>query len=201
VLLIDAGASHLGYASDITRTWTSAKCAALFRELVRGVDALQRELCDAVKPGLPYPDLHRAAHVAIGDLLHALGVLRVAGEEAFELGLTRPFFPHGLGHFLGIQVHDVSGRQGSPAGGTAPPPEHSPYLRTTRMIEEHQVFTIEPGVYFIDMLLREHRAGPRAELVDWKKVADLEPFGGVRVEDDVVVTAGGHRNLTRRHVG
>jgi Xaa-Pro dipeptidase len=200
VLLIDAGAKHLGYGSDITRTWTRKECDSTFKDLVKGMDKLQRKLCEKVVPGLPYPDLHAAAHVLIGDLLHELGVLRVRGEDAFEVGMTQPFFPHGLGHFLGIQVHDVSGRQKSPEGGVAPPPSHSPFLRTTRTIAEHQVFTIEPGCYFIDMLLREHREGKHAELVDWTLVERMTPFGGVRIEDNVLVTAAGHRNLTRPHI-
>ncbi len=197
VLLIDAGAKYLGYASDITRTWTRKDCDSLFRELVKGVDKLQLELCERVTPGLPYPELHRAGHILIGELLRELGVLKISGEDAFALGLTSPFFPHGLGHFLGIQVHDVSGRQAGPAGGVAPPPAHSPFLRTTRTIAEHQVFTIEPGVYFIEMLLRAHRTGPHAGSIDWSVVEQLAPFGGVRIEDNVLVTASGHRNLTR----
>lgn len=200
VLLIDAGARYLGYCSDITRTWTRKDCDPLFRELVKGVDELQLELCGRVTPGLPYGKLHRTGHILIGDLLQRLGVLKTDGEQAFELGLTSPFFPHGLGHFLGLQVHDVSGRQAAPAGGVAPPPEHSPFLRTTRTIAEHQVFTVEPGVYFIEMLLREHRVGPHSELIDWQLVERLTPFGGVRIEDNVLVTAAGHLNLTRPHI-
>lgn len=200
VLLIDAGAKYLGYGSDITRTWTRKDCNATFRDLAKGMDKLQRQLCDKVMPGLPYPELHRTAHVLIGDLLQEHGVLRTSGEEAFALGLTSPFFPHGLGHFLGIQVHDVSGRQAGPQGGIAPPPAHSPFLRTTRTIAEHQVFTIEPGLYFIEMLLRDHRNGPKAELVDWELVEQLTPFGGIRIEDNVLVTSSGHENLTRPHI-
>jgi Xaa-Pro dipeptidase len=190
----------LGYCSDITRTWTRKECDTRFRHLVKGMDKLQLELCDKVVPGLPYPDLHAAAHVLIGDLLHELGILRVTGEEAFDQGLTSPFFPHGLGHFLGIQVHDVGGRQKEPAGGIVPPPAKSPYLRTTRKIEEQHVFTIEPGCYFIEMLLRPHRNGPKAECFDWKQIDELTEFGGIRIEDNVLVTASGHRNLTRPHI-
>ncbi|MCC7012089.1 MAG: Xaa-Pro dipeptidase [Planctomycetes bacterium] len=200
VLLIDAGAKHLGYGSDITRTWTRKDCNPRFRELVKGMDKLQQKLCDKVVPGLPYPDLHAAAHVLIGDLLHEIGVLRIRGEDAFGEGLTSPFFPHGLGHFLGIQVHDVGGRQKEPSGDVVPPPAHSPFLRTTRRIEEHQVFTIEPGCYFIEMLLRGPKVGRHAELVDWKLVDELLPFGGVRIEDNLLVTAAGHRNLTRTFI-
>ena len=200
VLLIDSGAKHLGYGSDITRTWTAQDCEPAFRKLVGGLDQLQQELCASVKPGKPYGDVHHAAHARVGDLLKELGVLKKGGEEAVGLGLTSPFFPHGVGHFLGIQVHDVSGRQKSPKGGTvAPPPQH-PYLRTTRTIAEDQVFTIEPGIYFIDLLLGPLRESANASLVDWKLVERLEPCGGARIEDNVVVTKDGHRNLTRPYV-
>lgn len=201
VLLIDSGAKHQGYGSDITRTWTAEGCDETFRELVRGLDGLQQELCAAVKPGMPYGDVHHEAHVRVGDLLKDLGVIAKGGEEAVEIGLTSPFFPHGVGHFLGIQVHDVGGRQKSPEGGTTPPPREHPYLRTTRTIEESQVFTIEPGIYFIEMLLRPLRESEHGSLVDWKLVDRLTPCGGARIEDNVVVTEDGHRNLTRPYVG
>lgn len=197
VLLIDVGAQVHRYASDITRTWTTERADPLFRELVAGMDRLQLELCALVKPGGPYLDLHVAAHVKIGDLLRACGVLKVGGAEALERGVTTPFFPHGLGHFLGLQVHDVGGRQQAPEGGTRPPPPQFPYLRTTRRVEAGQVFTIEPGLYFIEMLLRPHRSGPTSALFDWKLVDRLASHGGIRIEDDLLVTADGHRNLTR----
>ncbi len=200
VLLIDSGARHQGYASDITRTWTMPTCDANFRALVAGVDALQQELCEAVHPGVAYPDLHQQAHAKIAGLLSEAGVLKVSPEQALTLGLTRAFFPHGLGHFLGLQVHDVAGHQAGPAGGRAEPPEAHPYLRTTRTIEAGQVFTVEPGLYFIEMLLRPHRSGPTARHFDWKLIERLMPCGGIRIEDNVLVTADGHRNLTRPHV-
>jgi Xaa-Pro dipeptidase len=200
VLLIDAGASHLGYGSDITRTWTMGGADAAFRDLVARLDAIQRDLCDRVKPGVPYLSLHELAHRMIGELLKSIGVLKVGAEEAVAKNLTGVFFPHGLGHFLGIQVHDVGGRQRGPEGGVvAPPPQH-PYLRTTRTIEPGQVFTIEPGVYFIEMLLRPHRTGSASGAFNWPLIDRLMACGGVRIEDDVVVTATGHRNLTRPHV-
>ena len=201
VLLIDSGAKYRGYGSDITRTWTTPDCDATFQELVRGLDALQQGLCASVKPGKPYGDVHHDAHVRVGDLLNRIGVIAKGGEEAVKLGLTSPFFPHGVGHFLGIQVHDVAGRQKAPEGGTKPPPAQHPYLRTTRTIAEDQVFTIEPGIYFIEMLLKPLRASEKASLVDWKLVERLTPCGGARIEDNVVVTKDGHRNLTRPYVG
>jgi len=200
VLLIDSGAKHLGYGSDITRTWTAQDCDEKFRELVSGLDRLQQGLCASVKPGIPYGDVHHAAHARVGDLLHELGVIAKGGEEAVSLGLTAPFFPHGVGHFLGIQVHDVSGRQKSAKGGTRPPPPQHPYLRTTRTIAEDMVFTIEPGIYFIELLLRPFRRSEHAALVDWNLVERLAPCGGARIEDNLVVTKAGHRNLTRPYV-
>ncbi len=198
VLLIDAGAVHNGYASDITRTWTVDSCDATFRQLVAGLDELQRDVCQAVRPGLSFPDLHHLALVRIGDLLQQAGVLKMGGEEAADCGLTRAFCPHGLGHFLGIQVHDVSGQQTQLSGGTNPPDPKHPYLRTTRVIEEGMLFTVEPGLYFIPMLLREHRDNTKD--LDWSLIDRLTPLGGVRIEDDLLVTADGHRNLTRPYV-
>jgi Xaa-Pro dipeptidase len=196
-LLLDAGATHLGYASDITRTWARPGVDEAFLALVEGMDALELELCEMVKPGLPYPELQFAAHRKIADLLFRVGVLRVGGPEAVERGLTTPFMPHGVGHFLGIQTHDVAGHQAGPEGGTVAPPAEHPFLRTTRTIEQGQVFTIEPGCYFIEMLLRPFRGGEHDRLFDWDAIARLAPYGGVRVEDDLLATAYGHRNLTR----
>jgi Xaa-Pro dipeptidase len=200
VFLIDCGARYLGYASDITRTWTRPPCDTLFRDMVERFHELQQRLCDGVRPGVPFPDLHHQAHVLIGDLLHEVGVLKVGAEEGAARHLTEAFLPHGLGHFLGVQVHDVGGRQAEPAGGIQAPPEQYRFLRTTRLMEENQVLTIEPGLYFIEMLLEPHRTGPDKDAFDWDRVDRLSPCGGIRIEDNVVVTAEGQRNLTRRYL-
>lgn len=197
VLLIDAGAKTLGYGSDITRTWCAPHADPRFAGLLCDMDALQLAICARVRPGMPYLELHHAAHVLLGDLLHKHGILQLGGEEAVQQGLTIPFFPHGLGHFLGIQVHDVGGRQKAPEGGVVPPPRQYPYLRTTRTIEEGHVFTIEPGLYFIEMLLRPFRSGAKAQLFNWTLIDALASHGGIRIEDNLLVTKDGHRNLTR----
>src|SRR5690606_5006864 len=106
-LLIDAGATCRGYASDITRTWASAP--GLFASLVEGVNALQQELCEAVAPGQDWPALHLHAHLLVARLLHETDVLRTQPESAVETGVSGAFLPHGLGHLLGVQVHDVGG--------------------------------------------------------------------------------------------
>lgn len=197
VFLIDAGASAAGYGCDITRTYATAAARSEFRALIDGMETLQRRLAAEARPGRPYLDLHVEAHRGIAGLLCQVGVFKVRDEDAFRSGLTRPFFPHGLGHFLGIQVHDVSGRQTARTGGTTPPPPEYPYLRTTRTIEERHLFTIEPGLYFIPMLLEELRTGPQRESVDWNLVDALGPCGGIRIEDDVFVGRDGNRNFTR----
>ncbi len=193
-LLLDAGATCLGYCSDITRTWVrdgGDATSAVFRGLVEGIEALQLRLCAAVVVGMKYEALHDRAHDEVGALLAATGVVKCSGDEAVSSGLTRAFFPHGLGHSLGLQCHDVG-------CAVLKPRADNPFLRNTSTIDVGQVFTIEPGLYFIDALLRPVREGDGAHRVDWKLVEALAPFGGIRIEDDVVVTDGaGIDNLTR----
>ena len=200
VLLIDAGAKQHGYGSDITRTWAAPACDARFKALLAGMEKLQLELCDEVKPGLHYGELHKRGHLKIAGLLHEAGILKVKAEEAVDLGLSKPFFPHGLGHHLGIQVHDVAGKQLGPDGEFKPSPAEHPFLRTTRVIEEGQVFTVEPGLYFIPMLLRPFREHEHRTKFEWALIDELTPLGGIRIEDNLLVTATGHRNLTRPHL-
>ncbi len=197
-LLLDAGAKHLGYGSDITRTHAAPHCDERFSALIQGMEKLQLALCAEVKPGLHYGDFHQGAHHRVAALMKEHGLLKGSPEEAVAKGWSRGFFPHGLGHHLGIQVHDVAGKQVGPDGEyAAPPPEH-PFLRTTRIIEEGQVFTVEPGLYFIPMLLKPLRADAQAAAAfDWNLVDALTPYGGIRIEDNLVVTATGSRNLTR----
>ena len=194
-LLIDAGAEHAGYAADITRTWSNGD--AEFQALVDAVDAAQRELVAAVRPGVDYARLHLDAHRALAGVLHDLGIARIEPEAQLEAGLTRAFFPHGLGHLLGLQVHDVGGLQREETGGERPRPDGHRFLRLTRTLAPGMAVTIEPGIYFIDSLLAPLRAGPHAGAIDWTRVEHLGRFGGVRIEDDVVCTAGAPENLTR----
>ncbi|MES2014307.1 MAG: Xaa-Pro dipeptidase [Patescibacteria group bacterium] len=197
-LLLDAGASYLGYASDVTRTYVASHADSLFIELLQGVEKLQQELCVLVKPGFSFTDFQKETHLKIGNLLFTLGILTVDGKEAVELGLTKVFFPHGVGHMLGLQVHDVGGKQ-KPSEGETELSEKSP-LRTDRTMEVGQVFTIEPGVYFIEMLLRPHRGGTLSVNFNWEHIDRLAQYGGVRIEDDVLVTENGIRNLTREYL-
>jgi Xaa-Pro dipeptidase len=205
-MLIDAGASHLGYGSDISRTYAAADVsesgpadepARVFSGLIRALDERQRQLIAYVKPGLIFPALQEQAHRDIGDLLAEFGLVSCSGADAFENRMTDAFFPHGLGHLLGIQTHDVGGHLSSPTGGTRQPDARYPRLRLTRPLEQDMVLTIEPGIYFIPMLLESLRQDYRAGSVNWALVDALLPYGGIRIEDNVVVTAAGAVNLTR----
>ena len=191
-LLVDAGACFAGYCSDVTRTWVKGGGGAgsAFAGLVAQVDAMQQRLCAQARTGLPYEALHDESHRQVGGVLRETGLLKTSGEEGVAAGVTRAFYPHGLGHSLGLQCHDVG------CASVKPRPEN-PFLRNTTIISERQCFTVEPGIYFIDALLRPLREGPLARTVDWRLVDALSPFGGIRIEDDVVVRENGLRNLTR----
>ena len=194
-LLIDAGAEHAGYASDITRTWGNGD--ERFALLVGALDQQQQALAAKVKPGQDYRELHLEAHLRIGGVLHAMGIVRMDAGTMLETGVTSIFFPHGLGHPIGLQVHDVAGFMATDAGGTIPKPDGHPFLRMTRTLAPGMVVTIEPGIYFIDMLLAKLKAGPHAKTIDWHMVDHLRKFGGVRIEDEVHCTEGAPENLTR----
>ncbi|MBE1158964.1 Xaa-Pro dipeptidase [Dyella acidiphila] len=194
--LIDAGASAAGYASDITRTY-AAQGHSEFQALIDSVEQAQLGFVAKVMAGQSYPELHIHAHHMLAEVLREHGVLRMSAQSAVQSGVTATFFPHGLGHPIGLQVHDVAGFQASETGGSIARPEGHPYLRMTRALEPGMVVTIEPGLYFIDMLLEELRTRPEAKDIDWAKVDTFRPYGGIRIEDDVVCTHGEPENLTR----
>jgi len=195
-LLIDAGCACNGYASDISRTHGAGDPE--FTALIDGMDSLQQRLAARVAPGVGFGELHAAAHAEIGRLLQTAGIVDASLADPVGDGITAAFFPHGLGHFLGLQVHEVGGDLADTAGNTLPRPDGFPNLRLVRTLEPDQVLTIEPGLYFIDTLLNELRTGRAGSAIDWQKVARLQRFGGIRIEDNVLVTATGHDNLTRR---
>ncbi|MEH6419332.1 Xaa-Pro dipeptidase [Pseudomonas sp. CGJS7] len=194
--LIDAGASHHGYACDITRTYAADR-AGEFQALIDAVDAAQRAMCDQVRVGTDYKRIHLDAHLALAGILKEFGVLKISPEAAVENGVSGVFFPHGIGHGIGLQVHEVAGFAASDRGGRIDKPAGHPYLRLTRVLEPGMAVTIEPGLYFVDLLLDGLRQGEHAGSVDWSRIEQFRPFGGIRIEDDVVCTEAAPINLTR----
>ena len=195
-LLIDAGASFHGYASDITRSY-AYDTASEFQAMIDAVDAAQVGMCQGVRAGVDYKQLHVDAHLTLMGILKDFGVITVAPETALATGISAAFFPHGLGHPIGLQVHDVAGFAESDRGGRIPRPDGHPYLRMTRVLEPGMVVTIEPGLYFIDMLLDEVKKAGNAGSIDWARVEAFRPYGGIRIEDEVMCTGGEAVNLTR----
>ena len=193
-LLIDAGAEVDGYASDITRTWSNGD--ADFQALVDSVEREQLALCAKVRAGTDYRDLHLECHLRLGAVLRDLGIVDMDPGQMLSDGVSSTFFPHGLGHPIGLQVHDVAGFSDE-AGTLIPRPEGHPFLRMTRTLAPGMVVTIEPGLYFIPTLLAKLRESKHAAAVDWKKVEHLAKFGGVRIEDEVHCTDDAPENLTR----
>lgn len=196
--LIDAGAQVNGYASDITRTWV-APGHDEFAALVAAMEVEQLALVDEVREGVDYRDIHLSTHRRIARVLREAGIVHMSDEAMVAEGVTKPFFPHGIGHLLGLQVHDVGGFMASEAGGVADKPEGHRYLRLTRPLQAGMVVTIEPGLYFIPALLRGLRASPQAANVNWDAVERLSRYGGIRIEDDVACRPAGEapENLTR----
>jgi Xaa-Pro dipeptidase len=193
--LIDAGAQVHGYACDITRTYCSGD--RHFQGLIDRMDVLQRDIVDRIAVGVDHRDLHIETHRLLANVLVDAGLASGDAGALVDTGVTGAFFPHGLGHLLGIQVHDVGGHMANESGATIDRPDGHPFLRLTRVLEEDMVLTIEPGLYVIDMLLDELRGTPAEPLINWSTVDWLRPYGGIRIEDDVRVLPGGCENLTR----
>lgn len=198
VLLIDAGCRVKGYGSDITRTSVGNGVHTVFSSLVESMEKLEQALLAQVQPGLAYQELHESALLKVAAILAHHGICEGSAEDLLQQNIPQLFMPHGVGHLLGIQVHDVGGHQLDHSGGISPPPEHAPTLRNTRIMEPNMVFTIEPGLYFIPLLLEPERDSKRGKQVNWKLVDELYPCGGIRIEDNVRVTTEGAENLTRQ---
>lgn len=193
--LIDAGASVHGYAADITRTYSFDDTH--FADLIHRMDALQREIVKQVHAGADYRQLHLDTHRQLAEFLVDIELASGNSDTLIATGVTSAFFPHGLGHLLGVQVHDTGGHMENDTGTTIDPPSGHPHLRLTRRLEENMVLTVEPGLYVIDLLLRSLRGTDAEAHVNWQEVDRWRPFGGIRIEDNVRVLAKGSENLTR----
>lgn len=194
-MLIDAGASYAGYAADVTRTWAFRDDQ--FQDLINLMDIEQEDIIDEIETGISYEDLHIRMHSKVARVLKEFELVKMSVDSMLEANITYSFFPHGLGHFLGLQTHDVGGYQASRSGEEKRAPDKYPTLRLTRNIENRQVFTIEPGLYFIDSLLGTLGTSRYASELNWEKIDSLRQYGGIRIEDNVAIIDNKTVNLTR----
>lgn len=195
-LLLDAGASHAGYACDITRSYAGSAAPQLYRDLIDALDSAQQQLAATLTPGTDFIAVQAAADQIVASLLSDSGLVAVSATQAQALGLVAAFFPHGVGHLLGVQVHDRGGHLCDSRGGRRPPPPSNPMLRCTRQLEANMVLTVEPGIYFIPQLL-DGLSGASRVAVNWRLLDTLLPCGGIRIEDNVVVGTSAARNISR----
>ncbi len=193
LLLVDAGAEEPGgYASDVTRTWPAdgrfdARQAAMY-DLVL---ASQEAGIERVRPGVRYRDVHLASARVIARGLVDEGLLRGDVDGLVEQGAHAAFFPHGVGHLLGLDVHDLElyGDIGYPPGRDRSDQFGLAYLRLDRDLCPGMVVTVEPGVYFVPEIFADDALRARlAGAVDWAAAETWIGFGGIRIEDDVLVT-------------
>jgi len=195
VVLIDAGAEVRRYVIDITRTYRAAGGDdGFYRELytvVKGVTERTNQRCVV---GAEWRELHVKAATEIADGLRSIGLLRGDPATLVERDTVALFFPHGIGHMVGLGVRDASGYLPGRVRSTKP---GMVMLRTDLPLEREYVMTVEPGVYFIPTLLRNPENRSRhADAVNWSRVDALLEFGGIRIEDNVRVTDGAPENLT-----
>ncbi|MCB0280358.1 MAG: Xaa-Pro dipeptidase [Calditrichaeota bacterium] len=193
--LIDAGAEYNGYAADVTRTYSYKDNE--FSELIDAMNEKQLQMVNYVSNGVSYTENQLYSHKCISEILADFDFVRLSAEDIYETKISKQFYPHGIGHFLGIQVHDVGGFLKSPKGSQIAAPEDHPFLRLTRTIQAGHVFTIEPGLYFIDSLLAELKESQHSKSVNWEKVDRFRKFGGVRIEDNICMTESDRINFTR----
>ncbi len=190
LVLIDAGAEIEGYASDVTRTFpVSAEFTGIQRDIYNVVLASQEEALAAAGPGVEYKSLHLQASTTIAQGLVDVGILNGSTEDLVAADAHALFFPHGLGHMLGLSTHDCAGY----LEGRVPEDRFGlAYLRADLPLAPGYVVTIEPGIYFVPALLTDSERRERyAEMVNWEMVDRLLDFGGIRIEDDVLITDDG----------
>ena len=202
MMICDAGAeTTMHYSSDITRT---TPVGGKFSERQKGIYEIVLEAnmksIEAIKPGIEYREVHFIACKVITEGLKKLGLMKGDTDEAVKAGAHALFMPHGLGHMMGFDVHDMEGFGENNVGydketkratqfGTA-------YLRLGRELQPGFILTVEPGCYFIPELVEKwEKEGSNAEFINFDKVKEYLDFGGVRIEDDVLVTETGNRVL------
>lgn len=191
----------LGYASDITRTIpVSGKFTQRQKEIYTIVLDAQEKAIEAVKPGVEFRNVHRLACTVLASGLKDLALMKGDIDEAVNAGAHTLFFQCGLGHMMGLDVHDMEGLGEDYVGYTDTIRRNPRFgwrsLRLSKELEAGFVITVEPGIYFIPELIKRWKAeNKNSEYINYDMVEKYEDFGGVRIEDDVLVTENGYRVL------
>jgi len=195
MFLIDAGFEYNGYASDFTRTYpASAQFSKLQSNLYQIVLDAQINTIEAVKPEVQMENLHMLSARSIMEGLKDLELVKGSVDVLIENDIFALFFPHGLGHFLGLDTHDVGGY---PQGVDRIDRPGLKYLRVRRNLEAGMVLTIEPGLYFIPALLEPaFENSKQKDFLNEEALRQLFDFGGIRIEDNLIVTESGYENIT-----
>lgn len=195
--LIDAGVACYGYAADITRTYAYDQ-GSDFAAMIKQMDKVQQELVALGSIGRCPLELHVQSQHKIAHVMIDFNLLNYSAEQAVEQGIINSFYPHGLGHHLGCNVHDKGSQLANPKGDPVPASKTYPSLRASAPMEANQVHTVEPGIYFIPALLDRLRASDSADSVNWREIENWLPFGGIRIEDNVIVHGDNSlENVTR----
>ncbi|HEY9114117.1 MAG TPA: M24 family metallopeptidase, partial [Bacteroidales bacterium] len=202
MMVTDCGAeTQMCYVSDITRTVpVGGKFNARQAEIYQIVLDANMKAIEAIKPGIQYREIHFLAARVIIEGLKKAGIMKGNVEDALKAEAHTLFMPHGLGHMMGMDVHDLEGLGENFVGydehttrsknfGTA-------YLRLAKKLKPGFVLTVEPGIYFIPALIDQFRSeGKFTDFVNYDKLETYKDFGGIRIEDDVLVTENGYRVL------
>ena len=209
IVLLDAGAENAsGFCSDVTRSWpASGKFTAEAGQIYEIVLAAEKAAIEVVKPGARYRDAHMAASRVVAEGLVDMGVLSGNTDALVESGAHALFFPHGVGHLIGLDVHDMEAFGDSiayPPGRSRSPQFGTGYLRLDMDLVPGMSFTIEPGIYFVPAILHDESLRTQFQnQVDWDRAEsflrlnDGRGFGGIRIEDDVLCTEEGFDVLTK----
>ena len=202
IIINDSGAeSRMHYASDITRTFpVGGKFTQKQKEIYTVLLDAQLKAIEGVMPGVEYRDVHTLVCSQIAAGLNSLGLMKGDVSEAVAAGAHALFMPHGLGHMIGLDVHDMEDLGEDYVGYTDTIRRSrqfgTSHLRLARALEPGFVVTVEPGIYFVPELIDQWKAQGKFEnFIDYKKIENYRDFGGIRIEDDVLVHDDGQRVL------
>ncbi len=194
--LLDAGASYNGYHADITRTFAKKEYTA-FHELIEAVNQSTLNIISKIKIGMNYEVLQEQMHLDASAIISNFKFMNISSDEIYEKKYSKLFSPAGVGHYIGLQVHDIGNTLLDENGTLIEKSKNHPRLRLRKNIEIGNVFTIEPGIYIIDQLLKPYYGKKE---FNWDVISKFRVFGGARIEDSVYVSNNNVENLTRPYL-